>query len=86
MENNDEKLIKLEREYKQSLDSQKRFFEAEISLLKSKLEYEQSKLEVEYKNLQDKEKEKREIEDFYNVKNVQDKDACKVIMRVRLRH
>ncbi len=75
MENNDEKLIKLEREYKQSLDSQKRFFEAEISLLKSKLEYEQSKLEVEYKNLQDKEKEKREIEDFYNVKNVQDKET-----------
>lgn len=74
MENNDEKLLKLEKEYKHAIDSQKMFYESEIALLKSKLDYEQSKLAVEYKNLEDKEKEKREIEAFYNVKNVQDKE------------
>ena len=75
MENFDEKYIKLEKEYQQEIETQKKFYEAEIQLLKSKLEFEQTKLAIEYKNIKSKEEEQRELENYYNVKNVQDKET-----------
>ena len=44
MTNNEEQLYKLEKQYQESLESQKRFYETEFELLNAKFEYEKSKL------------------------------------------
>ena len=75
MTNSEEQFYKLEKQYQESLDSQKRFYESELELLKSKFEYEKSKLKVEYEN--EKAQLKKEVEQFYNVKNTQDVEAIK---------
>ncbi|MBQ4078183.1 glycosyltransferase [bacterium] len=75
MTNSEEQFYKLEKQYQESLESQKRFYESELELLKSKFEYEKSKLKVEYEN--EKAQVKKEVEQFYNVKNTQDVEAVK---------
>ncbi len=70
MENNNEKYIKLEKEYQESLISQKRYFESEIKLLESKYEYEKEKIRIQYE--EKLAAEKKGLEDFYNVKSVDD--------------
>ena len=47
MSNNEEQLYKLEKQYQESLDAQKRFYESEIGLLNSKHEYEKEKIRVD---------------------------------------
>lgn len=70
MNDNDEKYLRLEKQYQDSLESQKRYYESEIELLKSKFKYEQEKLKIEYENKSfDKVKS---LESFYDVKNVED--------------
>ena len=75
MTNSEEQYYKLEKQYQESLDSQKRFYETELELLKSKFEYEKSKLKIEYEN--DKGRLKKELEEYFNVKNFQDVEAVK---------
>lgn len=75
MENNDEQFFILEKEYQESLECQKHFFEAEIALLKSKFEFEKEKIRIELENI--RLKQVRELEDSFNVKNVEDKDKIK---------
>ena len=75
MTNSEEQFYKLEKQYQESLESQKRFYESELELLKSKFEYEKSKLKVEYEN--EKAQVKKEVEQFYNVKNTQDVESVK---------
>ncbi len=65
MDNFDEKYLK----------SQKQFYESEIELLKSKFEYEKSKLLTDFEN--EKSQLKKELQEYYNVKNTQDKEAVK---------
>ena len=64
MSNNEEQLYKLEKQYQESLDAQKRFYESEIGLLNSKHEYEKEKIRVD-------------IESYFNVKNAQDIESIK---------
>ena len=45
-----EQFVKLEKEFQQEIALQKRFYESEIELLKSRFEYEKEKLKVEYNN------------------------------------
>ena len=75
MTNNEEQLYKLEKQYQESLESQKRFYETEFELFNSKFEYEKSKLKVEYEN--EKERIKADLEAYYNVKNSQDIESLK---------
>lgn len=75
MNNNEEQLYKLEKQYQESLDAQERFYKSEFELLNSKFEYEKSKLKVECEN--EKEKIKTDIEAYFNVKNAQDIEAIK---------
>lgn len=70
MENNSEKYIKLEKEYQESINSQKRYFESEIKLLESKFEYEKEKIRVQYE--EKLAAERNGLEAFYNVKSVED--------------
>ncbi len=64
MQNNEEQLYKLEKQYQESLDAQKRFYESEIELLKSKFEYEKEKIKVD-------------VESYFNVKSSQDMESLK---------
>ncbi len=75
MTNNEEQIYKLEKQYQESLEAQKRSYQTELELLRSKFEYEKSKLKIEYEN--GIERVKAESEAFYNVKNSQDVDAVK---------
>ena len=75
MTNNEEQLYKLEKQYQESLESQKRFYETEFELLNAKFEYEKSKLKVEYEN--EKERIKADSEAYFNVKNSQDIESLK---------
>lgn len=75
MANNEEQLIKLEKEFQQEIATQKRFYESEIELLKSKFEYEKEKLRIEYENKLVE--EKKAVESFYNVKTVEDLEKQK---------
>ncbi len=70
MENNDEKYIKLEKKFQDELNTQKRFYESEIELLKSKIEYEKDKLRIDYEN--NKAEEIKSVKSFYDVKNTED--------------
>ena len=64
-----------EKQYKDSLDAQRRFYESEINLLKSKLEYEKQKIIIECENrIFDKNKL---TEEYYNIKNSQDMENQK---------
>ena len=47
MSNNEELYYNLERQFQESLEAQKRFYESELELLKSKFEYENTKLKLE---------------------------------------
>ena len=40
------KYLKLERQYQDSIDSQRRYFESEIALIKAKYKYETEKLKI----------------------------------------
>ncbi len=75
MDNNEEQLIKLEKEYSQSLEAQKRYYESQIELLKSKYEFEKEKIRVENENKV--QAAKYETESYYNVKNTQDAESIK---------
>lgn len=70
MENNDERYIKLEKKFQEELHTQKRFYESEIELLKSKIEYEKNKIKIECESA--KTDEINGIKAFYDVKNTQD--------------
>ena len=75
MSEKEEQLLNMEKQYQQDIAAQKRYYESEIELLKSKFEYEKEKLRIEYEN---KISElKKDLEAFYNVKNVEDTDAIK---------
>ena len=72
---NEEKYIKMERQYQDSLDSQKRYYESEIELLKSKVEYEKEKIRIDCET---KSFEKiKELEAYYDVKNTEDLNKLK---------
>ena len=71
----DDKYLHMEKQYQDSLNSQKRYYESEIELLKSKFEYEKEKIKME---AEDKFFAKlKETEQFFNVKNVQDMENQK---------
>lgn len=70
MADNDELYVKLEKQYQEDLELQKKFYESEITFLKSKFDYEKEKLRIEAENKLAEETKK--IESDYNVKNVQD--------------
>ncbi len=75
MTNHEEQFINLEKEYQRDLEAQKRFYESEIEFLKSKFEYEKEKLRIDYES--ELAREKKSLEDFYNVKNSQDAENLK---------
>ncbi len=71
----DDKYLHMEKQYQDSLNSQKRYYESEIELLKSKFEYEKEKIKME---AEDKFFARlKETEQFFNVKNVQDMENQK---------
>ncbi len=70
MDNQEDKYLNLEKKYQESLNSQKRYYESEISLIKSKNEYEIEKIKIEYENKIFEELKKQE--NYNNVKNVED--------------
>lgn len=72
MTNQEEQFIKLEKQFQQEIETQKRFYESEIALYKSKFEYEKEKLRIEFENRLVE--EKRVLESFYDVKNTEDKE------------
>lgn len=75
MTDNNEKYLRMEKQYQDSLDSQKRYYESEISLLKSKLQYEKEKIKIDVENKSfDKVKS---LESFYDVKSVEDLEKQK---------
>ncbi len=75
MTENSEKFFNMEKQYQESLEAQKRYYESEIELLKSKLKYEKEKIKLDSEN---KSYEKiKELEAYYNVKNVQDLETQK---------
>lgn len=75
MNNGDEKELRLEREYSVNYNAQKRFFESQIELLKSKIEYEKEKVRIEYEGKT--EEVKKAVIEEYNVKNTKDAEAIK---------
>lgn len=71
----DDKYLHMEKQYQDSLNSQKRYYESEIELLKFKFEYEKEKIKME---AEDKFFARlKETEQFFNVKNVQDMENQK---------
>lgn len=75
MSENEEQIIKLEQQYHQDIESLKRFYESKIELLKSKFEYEKERIRIDFEN---KQSEKiKEIEAYYDVKNVNDLEKQK---------
>ena len=75
MINDDEKYLNLEKKFQEMLDTQKKFYESELELLKSKYEYELTQLRMEYENQISQ--GKKDVEDYYNVKNTQDAQSIK---------
>lgn len=75
MSNNEELYYNLERQFQESLDAQKRFYESELALLKSKFEFEKTKLKLEYDDRRIA--DKKAVEAEFNVKNFQDVEAIK---------
>ena len=78
MNNNEDKYLKLEKQYQDSLESQKRYYESELELLKSKFKYEKEKIKIECEN-KTLEKE-QSLKSFYDVKNVEDLEKQKNIL------
>lgn len=75
MGNNEEQLIKMEKQYQRDIEALKRYFESQIELLKSKFEYDNDKLKIKYSN---KEAQfKRDLEAYYNARNAHDIKALK---------
>ena len=70
MENNYEQYIKLEKKFQEELNTQKRYYESELELLKSKIEYEKDKIRIEYEN--NKSDEIQSLKAYYDVKNTED--------------
>ncbi len=70
MNNNEETIVKLEKQYQNSLSAQKRYYESEIELLKSKVQYEKDKIKIELESKMTE--ELRLQKEYYDVKNVQD--------------
>lgn len=75
MSNNEELYYNLERQFQESLESQKRFYESELALLRSKFEFEKTKLKLEYDDRRIA--DKKAVEAEFNVKNFQDVEAIK---------
>ncbi len=75
MADNNEDIIKLEKQYKQDLETQRRAFESELSLLNSKYEFEKEKIRIENDNKV--QEAKASLEAYYNVKNSQDIENLK---------
>ncbi|MBE7704793.1 MAG: glycosyltransferase [Cyanobacteria bacterium SIG29] len=75
MTEKDEQYYKLEKQHKEELETQKRFYESELSLLKSKFEYEKSKLKIEYEN--NELKLRQELEEYFGSKNYKDMQNIK---------
>lgn len=71
----EDKYLQMEKQYQDSLSSQKRYYESEIELLKAKSEYEKEKVKIDFENkYYDKIKE---IEQNFNIKNTQDIENIK---------
>ncbi len=70
MENNYEQYIKLEKKFQEELHAQKRYYESELELLKSKTEYEKDKIRIRHEN--DKSDEIQAVKAYYDVKNTKD--------------
>ena len=66
----DDKFLQMEKQYQDSLNSQKRYYESQLELLKSKLEYEKEKIKIEAEN--NACSKIKEVERLFNVKNVKD--------------
>lgn len=66
----DDKYLRMEKQYQESIDSLKRYYESELRLLQSKYEYEKEKIRIEAENKSFS--KVSETEQFFNVKNVQD--------------
>ena len=75
MSNSEELYYKLEKQFQESLEAQKRFYESELELLRSKFEYEKTKLKLEYDDRRIA--DKKVVEAEYNVKNYNDTEAIK---------
>ncbi len=75
MTEKEDNYIKLEKQYQESLEMQKRYYESEIDLLKSKHKYEIEKVKIECENKSYE--EKKALEQIYDVKNTQDLEAIK---------
>ncbi len=82
MEDKDEQIIKLEKEYKNEIEAQKRYYESELKLLKSKYEYEKDKLKIENENKV--QAAKSELRAYYNVKNTEDAEKLKQYYEAQL--
>ena len=71
----EDKYLRMEKQYQDSLSSQKRYYESEIELLKAKSEYEKEKVKIDAENkYYDKIKE---IEQNFNIKNTHDTENMK---------
>ena len=75
MTEKEDNYIKLEKQYQESLEMQKRYYESEIDLLKSNNKYEIEKVKIECENKSYE--EKKALEQIYDVKNTQDLEAIK---------
>lgn len=71
----EDKYLQMEKQYQDSLNSQKRYYESEIELIRSKSEYEKEKIKIDAEN---RYYEKiKEIEQNFNIKNTQDIEKIK---------
>lgn len=71
----DDKYLQMEKQYQDSLNSQKRYYESEIELLKSKFEYEKEKIKIDSENKCFS--KIKELEQFHDVKNTSDLESQK---------
>lgn len=72
MSNFEEKILELENYYKNSLDTQEKYYESELKFLKAKFEYEKSKLIIEAENQLSE--TKKSLKETFDAKNAQDKE------------
>lgn len=75
MANNDELLMKLEREFQKKYEAQKKFYESKINLLQSEFDYYKDKMRVELENRVRWAKE--EVTSYFDVKCVEDSEKLK---------
>ena len=68
---NNEQFVNLEKKFQQELEAQKRFYESENIVLKSKFEYEKEKLRIEY------ESKLLSLQTEFNTKHFNDMEALK---------